>query len=64
MARVNSRRQEESPLDLNNLPEEYGKQTVESSTTTATSSADAVSKDYNTNTLFFDLKFEVVLAAS
>ncbi|WVZ72085.1 hypothetical protein U9M48_020599, partial [Paspalum notatum var. saurae] len=35
-------RQEGSPLDLNNLPEEYGKQTVESSTTTATSSVDAV----------------------
>jgi len=33
---------EGSPLDLNNLPEEYGKQAVESSTTTATSSADAV----------------------
>ncbi|XP_062183346.1 zinc finger protein STAMENLESS 1-like [Phragmites australis] len=36
---VNSRRQEGSPLDLNNLPEEYGKQAVESTTTTATSSA-------------------------
>ncbi|KAJ1282796.1 hypothetical protein BS78_03G079200 [Paspalum vaginatum] len=35
-------RQEGSPLDLNNLPEEYGKQAVESSTTTATSSVDAV----------------------
>ncbi|CAL4951234.1 unnamed protein product [Urochloa decumbens] len=35
-------RQEGSPLDLNNLPEEFGKQTVESSTTTATSSVDAV----------------------
>ncbi|XP_066383798.1 zinc finger protein STAMENLESS 1-like, partial [Miscanthus floridulus] len=33
-----------SPLDLNNLPEEYGKQAVESSTTTATSSADAVTR--------------------
>ncbi|KAE8785741.1 hypothetical protein D1007_40544 [Hordeum vulgare] len=30
--------QEGSPLDLNNLPEEYGKQAVESSTTTAASS--------------------------
>ncbi|XP_022683019.1 zinc finger protein STAMENLESS 1, partial [Setaria italica] len=39
---VNSRRQEGNPLDLNNLPEEYGKQAVESSTTTATSSVDAV----------------------
>ncbi|KAM3198113.1 hypothetical protein ACQJBY_073304 [Aegilops geniculata] len=32
-------RQQGSPLDLNNLPEEYGKQAVESSTTTAASSA-------------------------
>jgi hypothetical protein len=41
-----SRRQEGNPLDLNNLPEEYGKQAhVESSTTTAASSAaDATSK--------------------
>ncbi|GJN37586.1 hypothetical protein PR202_gb26559 [Eleusine coracana subsp. coracana] len=40
-ARVDlSTRQEESPLDLNNLPEEYGKQKVESLTATATSSAD------------------------
>ncbi|NP_001386002.1 JAG [Zea mays] len=35
-------RQVGSPLDLNNLPEEYGKQAVESSTTTATSSSHAV----------------------
>ncbi|KAG8053566.1 hypothetical protein GUJ93_ZPchr0001g32906 [Zizania palustris] len=34
-------RQEGSPLDLNNLPDEFGKQAVESSTTTAASSADA-----------------------
>uniref|UniRef100_A0A0E0FFR1 Uncharacterized protein n=1 Tax=Oryza nivara TaxID=4536 RepID=A0A0E0FFR1_ORYNI len=34
-------RQEGSPLDLNNLPDEFGKQTVESSTTTAASSAEA-----------------------
>jgi hypothetical protein len=40
-----SRRQEGSPLDLNNLPDEFGKQTVESSTTTAASSAEASSKD-------------------
>ena len=55
---MNSRRQEGSPLDLNNLPEEYayGKQAVESSTTTATSSADAVRKDYSTDFLFFDSK--------
>ncbi|KAL6626671.1 hypothetical protein ACP70R_030397 [Stipagrostis hirtigluma subsp. patula] len=33
-------RQEGSPLDLNNLPEEFGKQAVESSTTTAASSAE------------------------
>ncbi|KAF0918423.1 hypothetical protein E2562_023570 [Oryza meyeriana var. granulata] len=36
-----SRRQEGSPLDLNNLPDEFGKQPVESSTTTAASSAEA-----------------------
>ncbi|EAY72387.1 hypothetical protein OsI_00240 [Oryza sativa Indica Group] len=36
-----SRRQEGNPLDLNNLPDEFGKQTVESSTTTAASSAEA-----------------------
>ncbi|KAL5221182.1 hypothetical protein ABZP36_025895 [Zizania latifolia] len=36
-----SRRQEGSPLDLNNLPDEFGKQAVESSTTTAASSFDA-----------------------
>ncbi|OEL23270.1 Zinc finger protein STAMENLESS 1, partial [Dichanthelium oligosanthes] len=41
-------RQEGSPLDLNNLPEEYGKQAVESSTTTATSSADAVQRETET----------------
>ncbi|KAG0536754.1 hypothetical protein BDA96_03G090900 [Sorghum bicolor] len=35
---------EGSPLDLNNLPEEYGKQAVESSTTTATSSVEAVTR--------------------
>ncbi|AQK90139.1 Zinc finger protein JAGGED [Zea mays] len=35
-------RQDGSPLDLNNLPEEYGKQAAESSTTTATSSVHAV----------------------
>uniref|UniRef100_A0A0D9UWD9 Uncharacterized protein n=1 Tax=Leersia perrieri TaxID=77586 RepID=A0A0D9UWD9_9ORYZ len=34
-------RQEGSPLDLNNLPDEFGKQQVESSTTTAASSAEA-----------------------
>ncbi|KAL6847834.1 hypothetical protein ACP4OV_021962 [Aristida adscensionis] len=34
-------RQEGSPLDLNNLPDELGKQAVESSTTTSKSSADA-----------------------
>jgi len=53
---LNSRRQEGNPLDLNNLPEEYGKQAVESSTTTATSSAHAVRKYYSTNFLFFDSK--------
>jgi hypothetical protein len=43
-----TRRQEENPLDLNNLPEEYGKQAVESSATTATSSVDtAASKEHN-----------------
>jgi hypothetical protein len=43
-------------LDLNNLPEEYGKQAVESSTTTATSSADAVRKDYYSTNFHFDSK--------
>jgi hypothetical protein len=42
----NTRRQEENPLDPNNLPEEYGKRGVESSPTTATSSPNpASSKD-------------------
>ncbi|XP_028547971.1 zinc finger protein STAMENLESS 1-like [Dendrobium catenatum] len=34
------RRPEESPLDLNNLPEEYGKQAVEESSTTTAASTE------------------------
>lgn len=56
------RRQQGSPLDLNNLPEEYGKQAVESSTTSAASSAaaaaDATSKKLQTSTISFDLKMD------
>uniref|UniRef100_A0A0E0BWH0 Uncharacterized protein n=1 Tax=Oryza meridionalis TaxID=40149 RepID=A0A0E0BWH0_9ORYZ len=43
-----SRRQEGNPLDLNNLPDEFGKQTVESSTTTAASSAEASKRETET----------------
>ena len=57
------RRQQGSPLDLNNLPEEYGKQAVESSTTTAASSAaapaDATSKKLQRSTISFDLKMDL-----
>lgn len=38
------RRPEESPLDLNNLPEEYGKQVVEESSTTTAASTETASK--------------------
>ena len=43
------RRSEASPLDLNNLPEEYGKQAIEESSTTTATSA-------NSTRMFSDLK--------